>query len=38
MFDRLNIFVNQEAKKEENSKNFLIEIFSNKYEIAIITF
>ncbi len=38
MFDKLNIFINQGVKKEESSKNFLIEIFSNKYEIAIITF
>lgn len=37
MFDKLNIFINNE-KKEEPSKNLLVEIFSNKYEIAIITF
>jgi len=38
MFDKFNIIFNQEEKKEEKSSNFLIEIFSSKYEIAIITF
>lgn len=36
MFDKLNIFINNE--KEEKPKSFLLEIFSNKHELAIITF
>lgn len=37
MFDKLNIFINNE-KKEETPTNLLVEIFSSKYEIAIIIF
>lgn len=37
MFDKLNIFINNE-NKEESPKSFLLEIFSNKHELAIITF
>ena len=38
MFDKLNIFINQGVKKEDSSKNLLIDIFSNKNELAILTF
>ncbi|MDD3793908.1 MAG: hypothetical protein PHI37_03790 [Candidatus Gracilibacteria bacterium] len=37
MLDNINIFINKEGKIEEN-KSFIIDIFSNKYELAILTF
>lgn len=37
MFDKINFFINKEWEIEEN-KNFIITIFKNKEEIALITF
>ncbi len=37
MFDKINIYINEENKKEKLN-NFIIKLFSNKYEIAFLTF
>lgn len=37
MFDKLNIFINSK-KKKDIPKNIILEIFSSKYDLAIITF
>jgi hypothetical protein len=38
MFDKLNIFIKNNKEKEKSNNNFLLKLFSNKWELALITF